>query len=121
MIPVGYAPSSVVLDAADNSLLVANDKGIGTTGFENTPPDEFNHNLTRLDPAALNTHQDLGIVSIVPIPNRPTLDAMTHQVCQNNHWDLKQNIESAAGGFPLPGPLQSRRGSAIPRKSSTCS
>jgi DNA-binding beta-propeller fold protein YncE len=27
MIPVGYAPSSVVLDAADNVLLVANDKG----------------------------------------------------------------------------------------------
>ena len=31
MIPVGYAPASVVLDAADNVLLVANDKGIGTT------------------------------------------------------------------------------------------
>ena len=39
MIPVGYAPSSVVLDAADNALLVANDKGIGTTGFQNTPPE----------------------------------------------------------------------------------
>ena len=33
LIPVGYAPSSVVLDAADDELLVANDKGIGTTGF----------------------------------------------------------------------------------------
>ncbi len=33
LIPVGYAPSSVVLDAADSALLVANDKGIGTTGF----------------------------------------------------------------------------------------
>jgi len=31
MIPVGYAPASVVLDSADNALLVANDKGIGTT------------------------------------------------------------------------------------------
>src|SRR5262249_18954465 len=39
MIPVGYAPSSVVLDKADNVLLVANDKGIGTTGFVNTPPE----------------------------------------------------------------------------------
>jgi DNA-binding beta-propeller fold protein YncE len=27
MIPVAYAPSSVVLDTADNVLLVANDKG----------------------------------------------------------------------------------------------
>ncbi len=38
MIPVGYAPSSVVLDAADGTLLVANDKGIGTTGFAVAPP-----------------------------------------------------------------------------------
>ena len=37
MIPVGYAPSSVVLDAEDNALLVANDKGIGTTGFGVAP------------------------------------------------------------------------------------
>ena len=32
-IPVGYAPSSVVLDTADNSILVANDKGVGTRLF----------------------------------------------------------------------------------------
>ena len=30
MIPVAYAPCSVVLDEAKNVLLVANDKGIGT-------------------------------------------------------------------------------------------
>ena len=38
MIPVAYAPSSVVLDTADNALLVANDKGLGTTGFGVAPP-----------------------------------------------------------------------------------
>ncbi len=38
LIPVGYAPSSVVLDAADGALLVANDKGLGTTGFGVAPP-----------------------------------------------------------------------------------
>ena len=37
---------------------------------------------------AFNTHQDLGTVSIVPVPNRSTLEAMTQQVFQNNHWDL---------------------------------
>ena len=109
MIPVGYAPSSVVLDAADNALLVANDKGIGTTGFQNTPP-ENSTATSHGSPAALNTHQDLGIVSIVPLPNRWTLAVMTHQVYQNNHWDLKQNIESAAGGNPWGKPA------AIPAK-----
>ncbi|MGA2985382.1 MAG: bifunctional YncE family protein/alkaline phosphatase family protein [Terriglobia bacterium] len=109
MIPVGYAPSSVVLDAADNALLVANDKGIGSTGFQNTPP-ENSTTTSHGSPAALNTHQDLGIVSIVPVPNSWTLDAMTKQVFRNNHWDLRQNIESASGGNPWAKPV------AIPAK-----
>ncbi|MGD0894018.1 MAG: YncE family protein, partial [Terracidiphilus sp.] len=109
MIPVGYAPSSVVLDSADNSLLVANDKGIGTTGFQNTPP-ENSTATSHGSPASLNTHQDLGIVSIVPVPSRSTLDAMTKQVFLNNHWDLVQNILSASGGNPWARPV------AIPAK-----
>ena len=36
-IPVGYAPSSVVLDEPNQKLIVANDKGIGTTGFGVAP------------------------------------------------------------------------------------
>jgi len=104
MIPVGYAPSSVVLDTADNALLVGNDKGIGATGFQSTPP-ENSTATSHGSPASLNTHQDLGIVSIVPVPNRWTLDAMTKQVFQNNHWDLAQNILSAAGGNPWSKPV----------------
>ncbi len=97
MIPVGYAPSSVVLDTVDKALLVANDKGIGSTGFQNTPP-ENSTTTSHGSAAGLNTHQDLGVVSIVPVPTRATLDLMTRQVFQNNHWDLTQNILSAAGG-----------------------
>jgi len=86
MIPVGYAPCSVVLDAADKVLLVANDKGIGTRySFEK------DYGVT-----SYNTHQDNGTVSIVPIPSSATLQAMTSQVFQNNHWDLTQNINSAS-------------------------
>jgi YVTN family beta-propeller protein len=104
MIPVGYAPSSVVLDAADNALLVADDKGIGTTGFQNTPP-ENSTTTSHASPAGLNTHQDLGIVSIVPVPNPRTLNEMTKQAFQNNHWDLRENIFSAAGGNPSTKPV----------------
>ena len=112
MIPVGYAPSSVVLDTADKALLVANDKGIGTTGFLNTPP-ENSTTTSHGSPAGLNTHQDLGIVSIVPVPNRSHLDLMTRQVFQNNHWDLTNNILAAGQGntYAKPGcnPGQDRR------------
>jgi YVTN family beta-propeller protein len=113
MIPVAYAPSSVVLDTVDNVLLVANDKGIGTTGFGVSPPpknsaeNSYNHYYGVYD---FNTHEDLGTVSIVPVPNRSTLNAMTMQVFQNNHWDLAENIRSASGGNPFARPV------AIPEK-----
>jgi DNA-binding beta-propeller fold protein YncE len=112
LIPVGYAPSSVVLDKADNVLLVADDKGWGTTGnpnpFETVSSAPTTANSTTSEygsPQGLNTHQDLGIVSIVPIPNSSTLWTMTQQVFQNNHWDLAENIFSAAGGDKHAKPL----------------
>jgi len=95
MIPVAYAPSSVVIDEAANSLLVANDKGIGTRySFE-----------TDYGVTGYNTHQDNGTVSIVKIPDSATLETMTKQVFENNHWDLIQNIKSASGGSPNTKPV----------------
>jgi YVTN family beta-propeller protein len=100
MIPVEYAPCSVVLDAANNSLLVANDKGIGTRySFE-----------TDYGVTGYNTHQDNGTVSIVPVPDGGTLSWMSKQVFENNHWNLTQNIMAAAGGNPAAKPV------AIPAK-----
>jgi len=100
MIPVAYAPSSVVLDKTDNVLIVANDKGIGTRlSFE-----------TDYGVTGYNTHQDNGTVSIVPVPASGDLPAMTQQVYQNNHWDLQVNIQSAGGGNPSAKPV------AIPAK-----
>jgi YVTN family beta-propeller protein len=100
MIPVAYAPSSVVLDAADNSLIVANDKGIGARySYE-----------TDYKVSSYNTHQDNGTVSIVPIPNSQTLAMMTAQVFGNNHWDLTANITAASGGSSQATPV------ALPNK-----
>ena len=95
MIPVAYAPSSVVFDQAANVLIVANDKGVGTRySFET------DHGVT-----GYNTHQDNGTVSIVPVPDSSTLATMTEQVFTNNHWDLSQNIASASGGSPNAKPV----------------
>jgi YVTN family beta-propeller protein len=95
MIPVAYAPASVVLDKTNKQLIVANDKGIGTQGSFET-----DHGVT-----GYNTHQDTGTVSIVPIPNVTTLMTMTTQVMQNNHWDLTANIISAGGGAKSTTPV----------------
>ena len=115
MIPVAYAPSSVVLDAADNALLVANDKGLGTTGYGVAPPptNTYENSYAKYYGVTdLNTHQDLGTVSIVPVPNRSTLWGMTQQVFEDNHWDLTENIWSAAGGdlFAKPAAIPNRIG-----------
>jgi YVTN family beta-propeller protein len=100
MIPVAYAPCSVVLDEVDNVLVVANDKGIGTRySFE-----------TDYGVTDYNTHQDNGTVSIVPVPDSATLQTMSKQVFENDHWDLVQNIKSAAGGSPDTKPV------ALPEK-----
>ena len=88
MIPVAYAPASVVLDKPHGQLIVANDKGIGTlASFE-----------TDYGVTGYNTHQDTGTVSIIKLPAADQLAMLTRQVRQNNHWDLKANIESASGG-----------------------
>jgi YVTN family beta-propeller protein len=100
MIPVAYAPASVVLDKGANTLIVANDKGVGTRYSAET-----DHGVT-----GLNTHQDNGTVSIVPVPDSGTLGGMTTQVYQNNHWDLMENIKSASGGS------QDKKPAAIPAK-----
>jgi hypothetical protein len=77
MIPVAYAPSSVVLDAATNELIVAHDKGIGTRDSF-----ECDYNVCNY-----NTHQDNGTVSIVPVPNSETLATITTDVYAYNHWN----------------------------------
>src|SRR5208282_85909 len=100
MIPVAYAPSSVVLDKVNNALIVANDKGIGTRySFE------CDYNVSDY-----NTHQDNGTVNIVPVPDSEKLKVMSKKVFENNHWDLTENIDSASGGNPNTKPV------AIPAK-----
>jgi YVTN family beta-propeller protein len=100
MIPVAYAPSSVVLGQAQNVLIVANDKGIGTRySFE-----------CDYDVCDYNTHQDNGTVNIVPVPDSEKLNAMSKKVFENNHWDLTENIKSASGGNKNTKPV------AIPAK-----
>ena len=100
MIPVAYAPASVVLDPSNNTLIVANDKGIGARLSY-----ECDYGV-----CDYNTHQDNGTVSIVPVPLSGDLQGMTQEVVYNNHWDLTQNIASASGGNPKTKPV------AIPKK-----
>lgn len=96
LIPVGYAPGSVVLDAAHNQLVVANDKGTGTRG-----------SLGRAQGlVGYNSHQDTGTVSLVPLGNLASrIIPDTIEVAQNNHWDLLGNFASAGSANPAAAPV----------------
>jgi len=95
MIPVAFAPASVVLDTVHSQLVVANDKGIGTRlSFET------DHGVT-----GYNTHQDNGTVSLVPLPSKTELALDSKKVYQNNHWDLAVNIASAGNPNPNAAPV----------------
>ena len=100
LIPVAYAPSTVVFDSVHKQLVVSNDKGIGARlSFET------DHGVT-----GYNTHQDNGTVSIVPVPSSADLAAMTKQVYRNDHWNMAANIASSTGGSYTTSPV------AIPAK-----
>jgi YVTN family beta-propeller protein len=92
-IPVGFAPASIVLDKAGKTLIVSSDKGVGARGNLSSPPSSY------------NSHYDTGTVNIIKLPTLPQLNSWTVQVVQNNHWDLKQNVNSAGNGSPLTPPV----------------
>jgi DNA-binding beta-propeller fold protein YncE len=95
-IPTASTPASIAYDAAHNQLVVANDKGLGA---------QSNQVKSHGAGPAYNTHEDIGTVSLIPLPNSHSLKTMTAQVYQNNHWDLQANIEGASGGNPWERPV----------------
>ena len=128
LIPVGYAPSSVVLDTVDNVLLVSNDKGWGSTGnpnpFDGTvsgAPLTANSTATEFGANGLNTHQDLGTVSIVPVPSFQALWADTLRYSRTTTGIWRRISSRPPGATSMPSRSQSPTGSAIRPRSSTSS
>ncbi|MBV8833985.1 MAG: hypothetical protein JO108_32695 [Acidobacteriaceae bacterium] len=82
-IPTGYFPTSISYDAAHKQLVVADDKGLGAQGSVGTA----------VGVTAFNTHQDTGVVNLIPLPNANQLATYTQEVINNNHWNLTTNIQ----------------------------
>ncbi|HYS45553.1 MAG TPA: hypothetical protein VEM35_03895, partial [Rhizomicrobium sp.] len=82
-IPTAYFPTSIAYDEARRQLAVADDKGLGARGSIGSAQGV----------SSFNTHQDTGVVNLVPLPNAEQLAKYTRQVIDNNHWNLTTNIE----------------------------
>lgn len=85
-IPTAYFPTSILYDAAHRQLVIADDKGLGTQGSIGSEQGV----------SSFNTHQDTGIVNLIPLPSAAQLGKYTRQVIENNHWNLTTNIEVGA-------------------------
>ena len=75
LIPVGWFPGAIQYDAGRKTLCVANMKGIGATKV--FKPDE---------PVKLSTKDFFGTVSLVPVPTKQRLSALTERALQNMHY-----------------------------------
>jgi YVTN family beta-propeller protein len=84
-IPTGWYPGSVLLNNSGKTLYVANVKGVGSRN-------------QRTDRGGLNSHDHMGTVSIIPVPDKNRLGRMTEIVHQNNSYSqMLQKLHPVAG------------------------
>ena len=73
VIPTGWYPGAVLLDKNEKYLIVANTKGIGSRNL-------------RADRPGYNTHNHMGTISFIPMPDENQLAHMTETVKRNNSY-----------------------------------
>lgn len=111
LVPTGWYPASVAVDAPGNRLVVANAKGVGSLGpeLENGPYADGDN------PVGHYVHSNLGSVSLIPLAAlaEAEMEGHTATVYRNNQWSTARcaTLErGAAGGdaavAPVPVPVQ---------------
>lgn len=92
-IPTGWYPGSVLLNKSGKTLYVANVKGIGSRN-------------QRSDRSGLNSHDHMGTLSIISVPDSRKLEQMTSVVHQNNSYSKMLKKSTIASGsikkVPVP-------------------
>ncbi|NLH42196.1 MAG: phosphoesterase, partial [Planctomycetes bacterium] len=99
LIPVGWFPGAIAYDASRRRLAVANIKGVGLTyGLKEERANEH------------NTHQYHGTLSLVPVPTKKELSAMTRRVLDNYRYPLLKEASRPARSNQPPRPVPQRVG-----------
>ncbi|MEI6275553.1 MAG: bifunctional YncE family protein/alkaline phosphatase family protein [Prolixibacteraceae bacterium] len=86
-IPTGWYPGAVIMNGAGTQLYVANVKGVGSRN-------------KGAGKAGYNSHDHLGSVSVIPVPDQAALPKMTDIVEQNNNLMKSSRNQAAAGNIP---------------------
>ncbi|NOY36296.1 MAG: bifunctional YncE family protein/alkaline phosphatase family protein, partial [Chlorobi bacterium] len=77
-IPTAWYPGAVIMDKDAKFLIVANTKGIGSRNL-------------RADRPGYNTHNHMGSISFIPLPDKTALAKMTGTVKENNRYTQMMN------------------------------
>ncbi len=81
-VPTAYFPTSIVYDAGQKQIIVADDKGLGSQGGVGTAQGV----------SGFSTYNETGAVNLIPLPGPEALWRYTAQVFSNNHWDDTETI-----------------------------
>ena len=98
LIPTGWFPGAIVFDSLRRQLCVANIKG--------TLPDR-SYAPTR---EGYNSHQHLGTVSLIPLPNKAGLKQHTYAVLRNYRRAIEESVLLPARAAQPPLPVPERIG-----------
>jgi YVTN family beta-propeller protein len=95
LIPVGWFPGAIAYDAGRKKLHVANIKGVGS-----------GHRLGPGEKVKYNSHQHVGSISLVPVPDPKQLEDQTKAVLENyRHAALEAaTLPPRRGRKPCPVP-----------------
>ncbi len=99
LIPTGWFPGAVVYDKRRQHLYVANIKGVG-----------LNLNLRHPERQDNNTHQYRGTLSLIPIPSKRELAALTAVVLDNYRQPLLKEARRPARANQPARPVPERVG-----------
>ncbi|CAN5354339.1 alkaline phosphatase family protein [soil metagenome] len=103
LIPTGWYPGAVTMSADGKKLIVANVKGLGSLAHRR-PADK----AERPAEQGMNSHDHLGSISIIDIPDDAELVKLTQRVNANNRlaYSLSGLEKPRPDATPVPVPLR---------------
>jgi hypothetical protein len=99
LLPTGWYPGAIAFDSRQDSLYIANIKGIGS-----------GHHLQPGEPVKFNSHQYFGTVSLLRVPHKNDLHRETQIVLRNMRYPLLESARLPARPGQPPRPVPERAG-----------
>ncbi|MGI8476970.1 MAG: hypothetical protein ACR2OO_11435, partial [Thermomicrobiales bacterium] len=117
LVPTGWNPSQVMVDAGRRRLIVVNEKGVGSLGPEASIGPEATGN-----PTGKWVHSNQGSLSLIPFPAAGQMADYTSTVFRGNSWsasacsDGQRPAAAVGGAMPAQAVIPARIGDPSPIK-----